>query len=1260
MRYILGLDLGVTSIGWAVTKINDEDEPIGLVDANSVIFKALDNEGKLQNLDRRLKRGARRTSRRKKYRIDRTKTLLLESSFLTENELKNIFKGKLENIFSVRLRGLTEQLNKYEIARLMIHYCKNRGFKSNRKTEELEIAKSLGKEVGKNESDEKKLKPIIAQNTKMIKEENLTPIEVIYKIKSEDKSILGYRNKQGNYKFGFKRDQIISEAQKILDMQEILPKEISEKYIEILSSQRDFSDGPGGDSKYKVDFRKISGICKYTKEIRAAKYSPTYEIFTMLSKLNDVRYLENNSEDKSKAKKLSKEVIQKIYDLVVNKNKELTYNLIKESIGNENVNILNIPFLDKKDYIKLRKDILGESENITDELAELFDSKIKSERMKQKLLKNNLSGYKSLKSNFKKNNISNERIEELGGLDFLDLVAEILTYARTDSKIDFYINNDERYKKLREAQDIVEAIKLFPNFSGNGNLSLSLSKKLNEVLIEGRDYEDALSSLGYYIDTTNLNWKKFPKISQIEEALNSKIINPNVKHILVILRKLYNTLLFTYGTPTKVHLELTRDLNKSFSERNKIAKMQLENKVNKELAMFELYGEHKDLFKGYGKISNDDFIRFKLWREQKGICMYSGKKIEKRNLTSAKVEIDHILPYSKSFDNSYSNKVLVLSTENQEKGNRTPYQWLKTIGKWEEFSERVKLNTNIGGRKKENLLFKGDVVNDEFLDRELHATSHASRLALNIFQRLIPVSEEDLYDENGNKKVKYIYQRNVVAFQGKMTSMLRNLYDLNKYTHNYESGNLEKNNKKFVLNELNIEKEKLIIFAQNLETGMKLSTEVKVEKDKKTNTFKTLKDETLAKELMKKYNLEKIWESFQNKVLFDLKMVDFEEINDVDYEIISILYKMISDLKEQVNKKNRENHIHHALDAFLLTIMTRSMQNKLTKYNQLIYNLKNRNEEILVDEKGEYINSKEFAENLSKEKILHIKEKSKDKEKGISFTINGKKYIFSLREPYEDFLDDIKFKIFDKRENYKLPYHVVKSKSKGPLHAETIFGESKDQVTKRISVLDLKNNLDKIFDKDGSQKEIYETLVKWSKSKDKEYPRLKNGHIIKKVKIVVDNKDKLIKLGEKRYVEMGQTIVKILVFKKAGDEGLRFAALGRYKYNLLKKRKDFDLNIYKNAVKMEKINYKNLEENGYKLLYELYPGECIELELDKGEKAECLVRGFSSGLIEISSIIGDDFDLLNKGIFDKILERYKITVSKIKSIKKVKKNILGY
>ncbi|MDC4459611.1 hypothetical protein NQ652_18255, partial [Acinetobacter baumannii] len=157
------------------------------------------------------------------------------------------------------------------------------------------------------------------------------------------------------------------------------------------------------------------------------------------------------------------------------------------------------------------------------------------------------------------------------------------------------------------------------------------------------------------------------------------------------------------------------------------------------------------------------------------------------------------------------------------------------------------------------------------------------------------------------------------------------------------------------------------------------------------------------------------------------------------------------------------------------------------------------------------------------------------------------------------------------------------------------LGESKDQVTKRISVLDLKNNLDKIFDKDGSKKEIYETLVKWSKSKDKEYPRLKNGHIIKKVKIVVDNKDKLIKLGEKRYVEMGQTIVKILVFKKAGDEGLRFAALGRYKYNLLKKRKEFDLNIYKNAVKMEKINYKNLEEDGYKLLYELYPGECIEL-----------------------------------------------------------------
>ncbi|WP_064605774.1 type II CRISPR RNA-guided endonuclease Cas9 [Streptobacillus moniliformis] len=1258
MKYILGLDLGVASIGWAVTEINEKGEPVGLIDANSVIFKPLDNDkGKLYNVERRDKRGSRRILRRKKHRVERTKMLLVNSSFLTNEEIDNLYVGKLDNIYEVRLKGLKEQLSKNEIARLMIYYCKNRGFKSNRKTEDLEILKSLGEKISEKDSDEKKLKPIIAKNTELIESKGLTPIEVIYMIRENDNSILGFKNKEGNYKFGFKRNQVIDEVRKILGTQQILSKEIVDEYIDILSSQRDFSDGPGGDSKYKIDYTKLAGKCKYTGEVRAVKSAPSYEIFTMLQKLNDIRYVKFTSEDKIEKKKLSKEVIHKLYDLVVEKNKTLTYDLIEKSIDEENIKLLNIPKLSKSKYVELRKSYFKErndNENLTEEEINAFNEKLNNERMKQELIRNNLKAYKELKSKFKKNNIDENRIKELGGIYFLDLVAELLTYSKTDEKLEYFVENVERYSLFKEQRDIVEIIKTFPNYTKNGNLSLILVRELNKLLMEGHDYESSLSSLNYYIDT-DVDWEKFPTISEIEDSLSTKITNPNVKHILVILRKLYNTLLFKYGRPEKVHLELSRDFSNDFSTRNKIQKEQLENKVRREVAAFEMYGANKDIVAGKDRLSNDDFVRIKLWEEQNKVCMYSGRTIEKYQLTSAEVQIDHILPYSKSFDNSYSNKVLVFSNENQDKKERTPYQWLKGTEKWNEFKQRVRLNLNISNKKKENLLFEDEVVNNEFLERELHATSYSSRLALNIFQRLIPVSDEDKYDEHGNEKVKYLYNRNVIAFQGKMTSMLRNLYSLNKYTHSFESDTLDIDNKAFILKEFEINKDNLKMTAYNVNTGLEITSETKVEKNK-SGEFKTIKDELLKKELDKKENLIEISDYFKDKVLFDLKIVDFEEIDTVEPEIISILYKMITALKEEVYSKNRENHLHHSLDAFLLTIMNRSMQMKLIKYNQLISVLKNKEIEIFNEEKGEYIDSKEFAEELQKQKIIDID----GNERGIKFNVNGKTHRLNLVKPYENFLDDIKNKIFDKRENNKLPYHVVKSKVSGALHAETILGESKGEITKRISVFDINyKNLGKIFDKDGSQKEIYETLVKWLEAKSKDYPKLKNGNIIKKVKIVDGNKDKLIKLGNKRYVEMGRTTVKILVLKKEAEEGLKFASIGRYKYNLLKSEKDVNISIWKDAIHFCKVRYNKLKENGYRLIHELIPGETIELELNKGNISKCLVVGFSGGKIEISSVIGDALDLINDKISTRIKERYYITVSTIKSIKKINKNILG-
>lgn len=154
-KYILGLDLGVASIGWAAMEINEEGEPIKLLDANSVIFTSLDNDnGKLYNVERREKRGSRRVKRRRVNRIKTIKKFIIDNNILNEIELKNLFKGTLEDIYSIRLKGLKEQLSNFEIARLMIYYAKNRGFKSNKKSEDnlikkMDLRKKLKKKITK-------------------------------------------------------------------------------------------------------------------------------------------------------------------------------------------------------------------------------------------------------------------------------------------------------------------------------------------------------------------------------------------------------------------------------------------------------------------------------------------------------------------------------------------------------------------------------------------------------------------------------------------------------------------------------------------------------------------------------------------------------------------------------------------------------------------------------------------------------------------------------------------------------------------------------------------------------------------------------------------------------------------------------------------------------------------------------------------------------------------------------------------------------
>ena len=106
-------------------------------------------------------------------------------------------------------------------------------------------------------------------------------------------------------------------------------------------------------------------------------------------------------------------------------------------------------------------------------------------------------------------------------------------------------------------------------------------------------------------------------------------------------------------------------------------------------------------------VSSNEIFKFKLLKQQDFKSIYTGKSfMETENKkdacelirdNSSLLQIDHILPYSRSFDDSQNNKVLVCSDENQKKGDRTPYEWFKEKykdekefnEKWNKFKENV-------------------------------------------------------------------------------------------------------------------------------------------------------------------------------------------------------------------------------------------------------------------------------------------------------------------------------------------------------------------------------------------------------------------------------------------------------------------------------------------------------------------------------------------------------------------------------------------
>ena len=134
IRYVLGLDIGIASVGWAVLLLDGEDNVCGIVRAGVHTFDevTVGKEKITAPANRRGYRSGRRLVRRKAHRIQRVKSLLQEMNIVSKKDMDEYYSGAVEDVYFLRWAAIQDEpvyiLNNRELAQLLIYFAKHRGY----------------------------------------------------------------------------------------------------------------------------------------------------------------------------------------------------------------------------------------------------------------------------------------------------------------------------------------------------------------------------------------------------------------------------------------------------------------------------------------------------------------------------------------------------------------------------------------------------------------------------------------------------------------------------------------------------------------------------------------------------------------------------------------------------------------------------------------------------------------------------------------------------------------------------------------------------------------------------------------------------------------------------------------------------------------------------------------------------------------------------------------------------------------------------
>ncbi len=257
---------------------------------------------------------------------------------------------------------------------------------------------------------------------------------------------------------------------------------------------------------------------------------------------------------------------------------------------------------------------------------------------------------------------------------------------------------------------------------------MSFSRKAIQKLLpkmeEGKRTDEALEEV--YPDRN----KEYKGEAKDRLDMPEDLRNPIVNKALIETRKVVNAIIREYGKPAKINLEMARDVKGSLRERQELQFKMRENERINENARKRLQQDMNII-----NPKRDDIIKYKLWEECGKRCPYTGKMISQSALfgSNPEFQIEHILPYSRSLDDSYMNKTLCCVNENRIKGNQTPYEFYSDDDeKYEQIRQRIKV---LPWPKRRKFLQK-EIMLDECISRELNDTRYICKEVVKYLKKI--------------------------------------------------------------------------------------------------------------------------------------------------------------------------------------------------------------------------------------------------------------------------------------------------------------------------------------------------------------------------------------------------------------------------------------------------------------------------------------------------------------------------------------------